>query len=397
MPEPIKTVTILGSTGTVGQNTLDVIALHKDLYRVFALTANTNVEQLLEQCHRFKPRFAVLKNADAAMQLRKLMTDQGGKTTVLGGIEGLLEVASHAECDYVMAAIVGAAGLEPTLAAVESGKRVLLANKEALVMSGSLFMDAVKSSGAEVLPIDSEHNAIFQCLPGATSFESKDIRRILLTGSGGPLLREPLDQLKYVQPERACAHPNWKMGKKISVDSATMMNKGLELIEANWLFDVEMDRIEVIIHPQSIVHSMVEYRDGSILAQLGSPDMRTPIAHGLAWPKRIDSGVASLDFSTIGQLQFESVDMERYPCLRLAMDVITAGGSLPTVLNAANEVAVQAYLDELICFTDIPIIIESVLERADAPAAHSIEEILEIDRIARHSAGGMIDTAQRSH
>lgn len=397
MPEPIKTVTILGSTGTVGQNTLDVIALHKDLYRVFALTANTNVEQLLEQCHRFKPRFAVLKSADAAMQLRKLMTDQGGKTTVLGGIEGLLEVASHAECDYVMAAIVGAAGLEPTLAAVESGKRVLLANKEALVMSGSLFMDAVKSSGAEVLPIDSEHNAIFQCLPGATSFESKDIRRILLTGSGGPLLREPLDQLKYVQPERACAHPNWKMGKKISVDSATMMNKGLELIEANWLFDVEMDRIEVIIHPQSIVHSMVEYRDGSILAQLGSPDMRTPIAHGLAWPKRIDSGVASLDFSTIGQLQFESVDMERYPCLRLAMDVITAGGSLPTVLNAANEVAVQAYLDELICFTDIPIIIESVLERADAPAAHSIEEILEIDRIARHSAGGMIDTAQRSH
>lgn len=396
MLEPIKTVTILGSTGTVGQNTLDVIARHKDLYEVFALTANTSVEQLLEQCHQFEPRFAVLKSTDAAMQLRKLMRGQGGKTTVLGGIEGLLEVASHAECDYVMAAIVGAAGLEPTLAAVESGKRLLLANKEALVMSGSLFMDAVKSSGAEVLPIDSEHNAIFQCLPGATSFESKDIRRILLTASGGPLLREPLDQLKYVHPDRACAHPNWKMGKKISVDSATMMNKGLELIEANWLFGVGMDRIEVIIHPQSIVHSMVEYRDGSILAQLGSPDMRTPIAHGLAWPKRIDSGVASLDFSTLGQLQFESVDMERYPCLRLAMDVITAGGSLPTVLNAANEVAVQAYLDELICFTDIPIIIESVLERTDAPAAHSIEEILEIDRIARHSAEGMIDTALRS-
>lgn len=396
MSEPIKTVTILGSTGTIGQNTLDVIARHKDLYEVFALTANTSVEQLLEQCHQFEPRFAVLKSTDAAMQLRKLMTGQGGKTTVLGGIEGLLEVASHAECDYVMAAIVGAAGLEPTLAAVESGKRLLLANKEALVMSGILFMDAVKRSGAEVLPIDSEHNAIFQCLAGATSFESKDIRRILLTGSGGPLLREPLDQLKYVHPDRACAHPNWKMGRKISVDSATMMNKGLELIEASWLFDVGMDRIEVIIHPQSIVHSMVEYRDGSILAQLGSPDMRTPIAHGLAWPKRIDSGVASLDFSTLGQLQFESVDMDRFPCLRLAMEVIAAGGSLPTVLNAANEVAVQAYLDELICFTDIPIIIESVLERTDAPAAHSIEEILEIDRITRRSAGGMIDAAQRS-
>jgi|TARA_Y100000310_G_scaffold329287_1_gene398839 1-deoxy-D-xylulose-5-phosphate reductoisomerase len=402
---PVKDVTVLGSTGSVGRNTLDVIARHKDLYRVFAVTANTNTERLLEQCHQFEPRFAVLQNADAALQLTRRMKDQGGRTTVLAGVEGLLEVASHGDCDYVMAAIVGAAGLEPTLAAVTSGKRVLLANKEALVMSGSLFMEAVKSSGAEVLPIDSEHNAIFQCMPralhpgalqpGATSLESKEIRRILLTGSGGPLLREPLEKLKYVHPDRACAHPNWKMGRKISVDSATMMNKGLELIEANWLFDVEMDRIEVIIHPQSIVHSMVEYLDGSILAQLSSPDMRTPIAHGLAWPQRIDSGVASLDFSSLGQLQFESVDLERYPCLRLAMEVLAAGGSMPTVLNAANEVAVQAYLDELICFTDIPSIIDAVLERTDAPAAHSIEEILEIDRITRHTALGMIDTTQR--
>ncbi|HJN50451.1 MAG: 1-deoxy-D-xylulose-5-phosphate reductoisomerase [Pseudomonadales bacterium] len=394
MPESRKNVTILGSTGSIGRNTLEVIGRHNDLYGVFALTADTNIQQLLEQCHQFEPRFAVLQNTDAALQLAELMAEQGAKTTVLGGLEGLLEVASHSECDYVMAAIVGAAGLKPTLAAVESGKRVLLANKEALVMSGALFMDAVKKSGAEVLPIDSEHNAIFQCLPDG--FKTKDIRRILLTGSGGPLLREPLDQLKYVLPDRACAHPNWKMGRKISVDSATMMNKGLELIEANWLFDVKMDRIEVIIHPQSIVHSMVEYQDGSILAQLGSPDMRTPIAHGLAWPNRIDSGVASLDFSALGQLLFESVDMERYPCLRLAMEVLAAGGSLPTVLNAANEVAVQAYLDELICFTDIPVIIESVLERSDTPAAHSIEEILEIDRITRRSAQGMIETAHRS-
>lgn len=391
MPESLKNVTVLGSTGTVGQNTLDVINRNRNLYRVFALTANTHVEKLVAQCHQFEPRFAVLRDADAAARMRAVMAKQGDKTTVLGGVEGLIEVASHDGCDYVMAAIVGAAGLKPTLAAVESGKRVLLANKEALVMSGSLFMDAVKKSGAQVLPIDSEHNAIFQCLPVPPDL--KEIRRILLTGSGGPLLREPLDQLKYVHPDQACAHPNWKMGRKISVDSATMMNKGLELIEASWLFNVEIDRIEVIIHPQSIIHSMVEYRDGSILAQLGSPDMRTPIAHGLAWPKRIDSGVASLDFSALGQLQFESVDLHRYPCLRLAMEVIAKGGSLPTVLNAANEVAVQAYLDELICFTDIPIIIDSVLQRTEARAAHSIEDILEIDRIARQSAEGMIDNA----
>ncbi len=265
MPESTKkNVTVLGSTGTIGQNTLDVIARHRNLYRVFALTANTSVQLLAEQCHQFEPRFAVLQNTKAATQLTGLVAAQGGKTTVLGGAEGLLQVASHGECDYVMAGIVGAAGLEPTLAAVESGKRVLLANKEALVMSGSLFMDAVKRSGAEVLPIDSEHNAIFQCLPNATPIDATEIRRILLTGSGGPLLREPLDQLKYVHPDRACAHPNWKMGRKISIDSATMMNKGLELIEAKWLFGVQMDRIEVIIHPQSIVHSMVEYQDGSI-------------------------------------------------------------------------------------------------------------------------------------
>jgi len=396
MPPPITNVTILGSTGTVGQNTLDVLGRNRDLYEVFALTANTNVHKLLEQCRQFEPRFAVLQDTEAATLLAGMMSDQGCETTVLAGVEGMMEVASHAECDYVMAAIVGAAGLRPTLAAVESGKRVLLANKEALVMSGSLFMDAVQRSGAEVLPIDSEHNAIFQCLPNSSQVDLKEIRRILLTGSGGPLLREPLDQLQYVHPDRACAHPNWKMGRKISVDSATMMNKGLELIEAHWLFGVEMDRIEVIIHPQSIIHSMVEYQDGSILAQLGSPDMRTPIAHGLAWPNRIDSGVASLDFSTLAQLRFESVDLERYPCLRLAMEVNSAGGSLPAVLNAVNEVAVQAYLDELICFTDIPIIIDSVLERAEAPAAHNIEEILEIDRIARIAAQEKIGAAQRS-
>jgi 1-deoxy-D-xylulose-5-phosphate reductoisomerase len=388
----LKQITILGSTGSIGVSTLDVISRNLDQYPVFALTANTNVAQLAEQCRRYQPRFAVLRDVTAAAQLRQLLRDT--TTQVLAGDAGLIEVAAHPDTDYVMAAIVGAAGLASTLAAVQASKRVLLANKEALVMSGTLFMQAVRDHQATLLPIDSEHNAIFQSMANGAASHAKGIRKILLTGSGGPLRQLPLAQLAKVTPDQACAHPNWSMGRKISVDSATMMNKGLEIIEARWLFNVPVEQIEVVVHPQSIVHSMVDYIDGSIVAQLGNPDMRTPIAHGLAWPARVDSGVSMLDMTQVGRLDFEPPDLQRFPCLALARTVAQGAQSFAIALNAANEVAVQAFLDELIAFTDIPIIIESVLAQTDSDEALTMDAILAIDLQARQQAKGFM---QRTH
>ncbi len=385
--EPVrKRVTILGSTGSVGLSTLDVIGRNSGQYQVFALTANTNATLLAEQCRQYRPRFAVLCDEAAARQLRALLAGSELATEILVGPAGLNQVAAHADTDYVMAAIVGAAGLASALAAVEAGKRLLLANKEALVMSGSLFMQAVRMRQSTLLPIDSEHNAIFQSMANGAATHATGIRKILLTGSGGPLRQLPLAQMSQVTPDQACAHPNWSMGRKISVDSATMMNKGLEIIEAKWLFDLDVNQIEVVVHPQSIIHSMVDYIDGSIVAQLGNPDMRTPIAHGLAWPNRIDSGVSMLDMTTIGRLDFEPPDLQRFPCLRLAQEVARGAQSLAIAMNAANEVVVQAFLDELILFTDIPLIIESVLEQTDPDDALTMASILAIDNHARQRA-----------
>jgi 1-deoxy-D-xylulose-5-phosphate reductoisomerase len=378
-------VTILGSTGSIGTSTLDVIARNADRYEVYALTAFHRLDVLFDQCCRFRPRFAVMPDQKLARDLRDRLNVHGVDTQVLSGEQGLVEVATDNRADTVMAAIVGAAGLPPTLAAAKAGKKILLANKESLVMSGNLFMSAVRESGAQLLPIDSEHNAIFQCLPSGNV--TPQVSKLLLTASGGPLLREPLDRLQFVTPEQACAHPNWRMGRKISVDSATMMNKGLELIEASLLFDMAAAQIDVVIHPQSIIHSMVEYIDGSVLAQLGQPDMRTPIAYGLAWPERIESGVPFLDLVQIATLNFESMDLERFPCLKLAKKVIGGHNSGDSaVLNAANEIAVQAFLDELIRFTDIPIVVEQVMEQIGPVSAHSIEEVLALDANARRLA-----------
>ncbi len=368
MSQSPENITILGSTGSIGVSTLDVLARHPDKYRAYALTANTSVDLIVPQIQQHSPRFAVMRDERAAQQLTDQLTSLGHtETEVLAGEKGLLQVASDTSVVSVMAAIVGAAGLSPTMAAVTAGKKVLLANKESLVMAGHLFMQAVEKSGATLLPIDSEHNAIFQSMPAryqsgqSAGLVSEGVRRILLTGSGGPFRELPLAQFSTVTPDQACAHPNWDMGRKISVDSATMMNKGLELIEACWLFDTTADNIDIVIHPQSIIHSMVEYTDGSVLAQLGNPDMRTPIAHALAFPNRIDSGVSSLDIIATARLDFEAPDYHRFPCLRLATEAAAVGGTAMAVLNAANEVAVDAFLAEKICFTDIPLIIEHVL------------------------------------
>ncbi|MCY4531584.1 MAG: 1-deoxy-D-xylulose-5-phosphate reductoisomerase [Gammaproteobacteria bacterium] len=377
-------VTILGSTGTIGINTLDVIARNRDRYRVFALTANTNWQMLAKQCREFSPDYAVLRDEASAVKLRSALA--GLPTEVQGGEQHLYSIAGHDEVDTVMAAIVGAAGLQPTLAAVKAGKRTLLANKESLVMSGALFMNEVERNNAVLLPIDSEHNAIYQCLANGSQYHSKGIRRLILTGSGGPLLRTNAACLKTVTPDQACAHPNWRMGRKISVDSATMMNKGLELLEAGFLFRLQSHLIDVVIHPQSIVHSMVEYLDGSVMAQLGNPDMRTPIAHGLAWPDRIQSGVKSLDMARLVDLHFEDVDLDRFPCLQLAREVSGKSQSLSIALNAANEVAVAAFLDERICFTDIPVIINDVLEQTTDHETSTIEAVIEQDGEARKLA-----------
>jgi 1-deoxy-D-xylulose-5-phosphate reductoisomerase len=381
-------ITVLGATGSIGLSTLDVIARHPSRYQVFALSGFSRQVELERLCLLHRPCYAVAANAAAATELQRRLRVAGVKTQVLQGESGLCEVASLPEVDVVMAAIVGAAGLKPTLAAVRAGKKVLLANKEALVMSGALFMSAVREHAAPLLPIDSEHNAIFQCLPRgrADALAAVGVRRILLTASGGPFREASLEALHNATPEQACAHPNWSMGRKISVDSASMMNKGLELIEACWLFDARPDQVDVVIHPQSVIHSLVDYLDGSMLAQLGNPDMRTPIAHALAWPERIESGVAPLDLLQLRQLDFQAPDELRFPCLRLAREAIIAGGTAPAMLNAANEVAVAAFLARRIRFTDIARVIEGVLNAQAVRSADNLELVLEADRRARELA-----------
>ncbi len=385
-------ITILGATGSIGVSTLDVLARHPERYRVYALTAHRRVEELAAQCERFKPEVAVVGSANAAQALSIMLREKGVKTAVEYGEAALCAVASASGCDAVMAAIVGAAGLAPTLAAARAGKKVLLANKEALVMSGRLFMDAVAQSGATLLPIDSEHNAIFQCLPAEyhRAPEQHGVAKVLLTASGGPFLKRAVDTLESVTPEEAVAHPNWVMGRKISVDSATMMNKGLEVIEAHWLFGAAAEQIEVVIHPQSVIHSMVSYVDGSVLAQLGNPDMRTPIAHALAYPERIKSGVAALDLAQVGQLVFQRPDFARFPCLKLAYDALLAAGSAPAILNAANEVAVEAFLNRKIGFRAIDNVIARVMDRVPHGEAGDVEALLEQDRLAREAAQALI-------
>ena len=382
-----RCITVLGATGSIGLSTLDVIRRHPGRFSVYALTAGTRASELATLCREFRPKVAVMASEPAADQLRELLVDCPD-IQVLGGEAGLCAVAAAKDADTVMAAIVGAAGLAPTLSAVRAGKRVLLANKEALVMSGQLFMDAVIASGSELLPIDSEHNAIFQCMPADKIRDPKaaGITRILLTASGGPFRTLAAEELRSVTPSQACAHPNWSMGQKISVDSATLMNKGLELIEACWLFNTTPDRVEVHVHPESIIHSMVEYADGSVLAQLGSPDMRTPIANGLAWPERIEAGVAPLDLFAIGKFHFERPDLQRFPCLRLAAEAFASGGTAPAVLNAANEVAVEAFLDGKLCFADIPVIIERTLAATPVVPASDFDTIFGKDAEARSRA-----------
>jgi len=392
----LKSITILGATGSIGLNTLDVIKQHQSAYEVIALTAHRQIDRLEALCLEWSPRYAVMADARAAEQLSQRLKKTDSPVQVLSGVEGLTFVASLAEVDFVMAAIVGSAGLLPTLAAAQAGKRVLLANKEALVMSGQLFMEAVRQHGAELLPIDSEHNAVFQCLPWenrewGVGNEALEVNRILLTASGGPFRTLPIEQLHDVTPEQACAHPNWNMGRKISVDSATMMNKGLEVIEAAWLFSVPSEKIEVILHPQSVIHSLVEYIDGSMLAQLGNPDMRTPIAYGLAWPKRISSGVPRLNLIEVAQLDFEALDLNRFPCLKLAYDAWLAGGTATTILNAANEVAVQAFLQKRLRFTAIPKVVETTLSQLSGHHPTSIDIILEDDAHARQLASELVN------
>ena len=384
----MKGITILGATGSIGISTLNVISPHSDQYNVVALTANKNVELLAQQCLEWSPLYAAMADTVAAEKLQSELNNKGIETVVLAGAEGLQKVASLEQTDYVMAAIVGAAGLLPTLSAAQAGKRILLANKESLVMSGQLFIDVVRDNHAELLPIDSEHNAIFQCMPNnyQDGLSKSGVNRILLTASGGPFRTTPLNQLSDMTPEQACAHPNWDMGRKISIDSATMMNKGLEVIEACWLFDTTPEFIQVVLHPQSVIHSLVEYVDGSVLAQLGNPDMRTPIAHALAWPERMQSGVESLDLFKIAHLDFEQPDLERFPCLRLARDAMRTGGTATAILNAANEVAVAAFLDRHIRFTDIAEVVESTLTGVTQHEVLSLDVVLGDDAIARQYA-----------
>jgi 1-deoxy-D-xylulose-5-phosphate reductoisomerase len=383
-----QNITILGATGTIGLNTLDVIARHPDKYQAYALTANGRAEALFDLCKQYQPRYAVLLQEAAADRLRQMLLHAGLETEVLFGMDALEQVASAPEVDAVMAAIVGAAGLRPAMAAARAGKRIMLANKETLVMAGSLFMQAVEESGATLLPIDSEHNAIFQVMPSKKypDLHSGGVRKILLTASGGPFRNASREQLLQVTSQQALNHPNWVMGPKITIDSATLMNKGLEVIEAKWLFDATPEQIEVVVHPQSVIHSMVEYVDGSVLAQLGNPDMRTPIAYALAYPERIDSGVGSLDLFKIATLNFERPDTGRFPCLRLAFDVLKRGGTAPAILNAANEVAVEAFLQSRIGFMDIPAIIERVLSQSTINPVTDIPDLIAADQAARQLA-----------
>ena len=389
----MRHIAILGSTGSIGVNTLDVIRAHPDRFKVFALTASKQVDLLAEQCIEFAPSIAVIGDAQGATKLSALLLEKGIHTQVLYGPEALVTAVTDSGCDTVMAAIVGAAGLVPTLAAAKAGKRVLLANKEALVMSGHLFMQAMKAGGGELLPIDSEHNAIFQCLPDQFTKAPQPalgVEELWLTASGGPFRNTPLEELRAITPAQACAHPNWVMGRKISVDSATMMNKGLEVIEAFWLFGLPLEKIKVLIHPQSVVHSMVRYVDGSVMAQLGQPDMRTPIAYGLAWPERIEAGVAALNLTQLASLSFSEPDLERFPCLALAFAAAKTGGIAPTVLNAANEIAVAAFLDEGMPYLQIPQVVEKTLNAIQVSSVDSLEVILEIDAQARRAARDFI-------
>ncbi|MBU3669811.1 MAG: 1-deoxy-D-xylulose-5-phosphate reductoisomerase [Polynucleobacter sp.] len=392
-----RQLAILGSTGSIGVSTLDVVRAHPDRFHIVALTAGKQVERLANQCVEFKPLIAVVSEASDAKRLQKILLEKQLNTQVLYGPEALVSAVIDSGCDTVMAAIVGAAGLVPALAAAQAGKRVLLANKEALVMSGKLFMQAMKFGGGELLPIDSEHNAIFQCLPNdftKNPSASSGVEELWLTASGGPFRSTPIDQLSSITPEQACAHPNWVMGRKISVDSATMMNKGLEVIEAFWLFGLPLEKIKVFIHPQSVVHSMVRYRDGSVLAQLGQPDMRTPIAYGLAWPERIDAGVEPLNLTQLANLNFFEPDFKRFPCLALAFDAAKAGGTAPAVLNAANEVAVAAFLDQGLPYLSIHQVVEQVLNRLPVQNVQSLEDVLSADTLARKLANDIIQALQ---
>jgi 1-deoxy-D-xylulose-5-phosphate reductoisomerase len=390
----VKRLAILGSTGSIGASTLAVVERHPDRFEVTALSADRQVDRLLTQCLKFRPKYAALADAAAAEQLRVKVRAAGLKCEVLAGEAALAHIAAAPEVDAVMAAIVGSPGLASTLVAARAGKQLLLANKEALVMAGALLMDAVRASGAVLLPIDSEHNAIFQALPREFDgdFGRAGVKRLWLTASGGPFLRATPAQLAQVTPEQACAHPNWVMGRKISVDSATLMNKGLEVIEASLLFGAKPAQIEVVIHPQSIVHSLVEYVDGSVLAQLGNPDMRTPIAHALAYPERIDPGVEALDLFAVASLGFERPDLDRFPCLRLAYRALQSGGSAPILLNAANEVAVASFLERRLAFHRIPELVEEVLERVAAVSVQSLEDVLAADALARRTAMQRLET-----
>lgn len=388
----MQKITVLGATGSIGVSTLDVLRVHADKFSVYALTANSQYELLAAQCCEFNPEYAVIADESYAIALRGLLRQKPScRTEVLVGCQSLVDVAGASAADIVMAAIVGAAGLEPTMAAVRSGKKVLLANKESLVMSGKLFMHAAQQSGAAILPVDSEHNAIFQCLPpDFLSLEGAGVNKLLLTGSGGPFRRLPLGKFSSVTPEQACNHPNWSMGRKISIDSATMMNKGLEFIEACWLFHAQPKDIEILVHPQSIVHSMVQYIDGSVLAQLGQPDMCTPIAHALAWPERILSTVEPLNFLELSELTFEAPDYERFPCVALARQALDDGGELSAVLNAANEIAVEGFLDGRILFSQIPVINQKVMESWDNREPETLDDVIEADRRARCLANELI-------
>lgn len=388
----VQNLTILGSTGSIGVSTLDVIRRHPQRYRVVALCAHSQIDRLFEQCLEFRPRYAVVKDTELAADLKIRLQAAECPTSVEYGPEALVRMASLQEVDTVMAAIVGAAGLSPALAAAVSGKKILLANKEALVMAGPVFMRAVRQNRATLLPIDSEHNAIFQSLPFDYSGDlaRSGVQGLLLTASGGPFRSTPREALEYVTPEQACAHPNWVMGRKISVDSATMMNKGLEMIEAHWLFNVPAEKIQVVVHPQSVVHSLVQYVDGSVIAELGNPDMRTPIAHALAYPERIDSGVAPLDLFEIASLSFERPDFGRFPCLALAYRALRDGGSSPATLNAANEVAVQAFFDGRTGFSGIPRVIAAVMDRLPSTRLDSLDDVLAADAEARKVAESMI-------
>ena len=384
----MKRIAILGSTGSIGVSTLDVVARHPERFEVVALCARSNAQKLAEQCIRFRPRYAVMIEPAAARQVRDRLGAANVGTEVLCSPGDIERMAALSEVDMVMAAIVGAAGLPAVLAAARAGKTILLANKEALVMSGPLFISAVRESGATLLPIDSEHNAVFQALPPGfeRGLERAGVRKIILTASGGPFRTMSVEKLRSVTPEQACAHPNWVMGRKISVDSATMMNKGLEVIEARWLFDALPAQIDVVVHPQSIVHSMVEYRDGSVIAQLGNPDMRTPIACALAYPERIDAGVAPLNLATIGRLDFEAIDEARFPCVKLAYQALDLGGTAATVLNAANEIAVEAFLDRRVAFTAIAEIVERVLDSTPMEGMNTLDDVYQADSLGRANA-----------